>query len=57
MKYRRKQTVGNIQFIVESNFKSGKAASAKDKLTNIMITKANEVLRAAYKSKVPMMQN
>jgi len=57
MKYSRKQTIGNIQFIVESNFKSGKAASAKDKLTNIMIIKANEVLRAANKSKAPMVQN
>lgn len=57
MKYSRKQIVGNIQFIVESNFKSGKVASAKDKLTNIMITKANDVLRAANKSKAPMVQN
>ncbi len=44
MKLKRKQIVGNIQFIVESNFKNREACTAKDILSKIMLDKANEAL-------------
>ena len=51
MKIGRKQTIGNIQFIVESNFKNGDAKSAKQRLSEIMIRKASEVLRYLNQAK------
>ena len=51
MKIGRKQTVGNIQFIVESNFKNGDAKSAKQRLAEIMIRKASETLRYLNQAK------
>ena len=44
MKIGRKQTVGNIQFIVESNFRKGDAKSAKERLSEIMIRKASKAM-------------
>ncbi|MCQ2484639.1 MAG: hypothetical protein MJ168_04820 [Clostridia bacterium] len=54
MKLKRKQIVGNIQFIVESNFKNRDACTAKDILLKIMLDKANEALN---KLKEPIPQN
>ena len=51
MKIGRKQTVGNIQFIVESNFKNGDAKSAKQRLSEIMIRKASEAMRYLNQAK------
>ncbi|MBQ7670040.1 MAG: hypothetical protein IJS45_04895 [Clostridia bacterium] len=51
MKIGRKQTIGNIQFIVESNFKNGDAKSAKERLSEIMIRKASEALRYLNQAK------
>ena len=51
MKIGRKQTIGNIQFIVESNFKNGDAKSAKERLSEIMIRKASEALRYMNQTK------
>lgn len=50
MKYRRKQQVGNIQFIVESNFKRDNADTAKEKLIGIMINSAKNSLSPASKT-------
>lgn len=49
MKYIRKQKVGNIQFIVESNFKSKNAVSTKELLSKIILNKAKEYLRSVNK--------
>lgn len=57
MKYRRSQTVGNIQFIVESNFKNSNADTAKEKLSKVMISKAKETLRSINKFKQTIPQN
>ena len=57
MTYRRRQTVGNIQYIVESNFKDSDAASTEDLLTVIMINRAKEALHAADQSEAPIPQN
>lgn len=57
MKKARKQIVGNIQFIVESNFKSGNASTVKDILSKIMINQANDVLRNDNILKSPVTQN
>lgn len=51
MKIGRKQTVGNIQFIVESHFRTGDAKSAKERLSEIMIRKASEALRCLNQAK------
>ena len=51
MKIGRKQTVGNIHFIVESNFKNGDAKSAKERLSEIMIRKASEAMRYLNQAK------
>ncbi|MBR0303100.1 MAG: hypothetical protein IJQ80_04560 [Clostridia bacterium] len=51
MKIGRKQTIGNIQFFVESNFKNGDAKSAKERLLEIMIRKASEALRYLNQAK------
>lgn len=51
MKIQRKQTVGKIQFIVESCFSKSNSVCAKDVLKKIMLDKANEVLRSANKFK------
>ena len=51
MKIQRKQTVGKIQFIVESCFSKSNSVCAKDVLKKIMLNKANEVLRSANKFK------
>ena len=51
MKIGRKQTIGNIQFIVESNFKNGDAKSVKERLSEIMIRKASEALRCLNQAK------
>ena len=54
MKFKRKQTVGKIQFIIESNFEKEKAISTKELLSKIMINKADEALN---KIKEPIPQN
>ena len=54
MKLKRNQIVGNIQFVVESNFRSGDAPSVRDILSKIMLDKANEALN---KLKEPILQN
>ena len=54
MKFKRKQTVGNIQFIVESNLKNKEACNARDILSKIMINKADEALKNI---KEPIPQN
>ena len=51
MKIGRKQTIGNIQFIVESNFKNVDAKSAKQRLSEIMIRKASEAMRYLNQAK------
>ena len=51
MKIGRKQTIGNIQFIVESNFKNGDSKSAKERLSEIMIRKASEAMRYLNQAK------
>ena len=51
MKIGRKQTVGNIKFIVESHFKNGDAKSVKERLSEIMIRKASEALRCLNQAK------
>lgn len=51
MKIGRRQTIGNIQFIVESNFKNGDAKSAKQRLSEIMIRKASEAMRYLNQAK------
>ena len=50
MKIQRKQTVGKIQFIVESCFSKNNSVSAKDVLKKIMLDKANEIKTAANKN-------
>lgn len=50
MKYRRRQQVGNIQFIVESNFKKENADTAKKKLIGIMMNSAKNSLLSASKT-------
>ncbi len=52
MKRTRNQTVGKIQFIIESHFIKDNSVSAKDLLKKIMLNKANEVLRAKDKSRI-----
>lgn len=54
MKLKRNQIVGNIQFVVESNFKNREACTARDILAKIMINKADEALN---KIKEPIPQN
>lgn len=54
MKFKRKQTVGKVQFIVESNFKNREACTARDILAKIMINKADEALKNI---KEPIPQN
>lgn len=54
MKLKRKQIVGNIQFVIESNFKKQEACTTKDILSKIMLDKANEALN---KLKEPIPQN
>lgn len=49
MKYIRKQKVGNIQFIVESNFKSKNAVSTKELLSKVILNKTKECLRSVNK--------
>ena len=56
MKIGRKQTVGNIQFIVESNFKKSDAKSAKEKLSEVMIRKAIEAMRGMNQAKIAKVQ-
>ena len=56
MKIGRKQTIGNIQFIVESNFKNGDAKCAKERLSEIMIRKASEALRCLNQAKAAKAQ-
>lgn len=51
MKIQRKQTVGKIQFIVESCFSKNNSVCAKDVLKKIMLDKANEILRSAKRFK------
>ena len=52
MKRTRNQTVGKIQFIIESHFSKDNSVSTKDLLKRIMLNKADEVLRAKDKSKM-----
>ena len=54
MKLKRNQIVGNIQFVIESNFKNKEARTAKDILSKIMLDKENEALN---KLKEPTPQN
>lgn len=54
MKLKRKQIVGNIQFVIESNFKNREARTAKDILSKIMLDKVNEALN---KPQEPIPQN
>ena len=56
MKIGRKQTIGNIQFIVESNFKNGDSKSAKERLSEIMIRKASEAMRYLNQAKAAEVQ-
>lgn len=57
MKYQRKQTVGNIQFIVESIFKKNNGVSAKEMLSKIMVNKAKEAISTVNKLKTPIVRN
>ncbi len=52
MKIKRSQTVGKINFIIESHFTKDNSVSTKDLLKKIMLNKANEVLRAKDKSRI-----
>ena len=52
MKRTRNQTVGKIQFIIESHFMKDNSISAKDLLKKIMLNKANEILKSKDKSKM-----
>ena len=50
MKIKRRQTIGNIQFIVESHFKNTNAPTVREMLSKIMIKEVNKNLNEIEKN-------